>query len=303
MPSVSAASWEVAGVCTATVPAGSQARAFVLCDPKLAASPLNCIARVGGQAVEVRAQRPPENASQTHGKHTWTWFEFDVPAGRSEVAVTILPATASSGYFRGQVGWWLWIEHPLVKRTLELQFAQALASAAPDPLPLPLGQERQRQIVTIRPATTIRTGNRWPADGSAIWLDEAAPDECTQDWGTLQTRQSVWEKPMIVAGRKFERGLGTHANGRIVYELDGGRFKTFRALVGRDEHAGDGRIVFEVWLDGKRLFESGPMTNASPAQVIEVEISGGTVLELRTLDGSDGISGDHGNWADARLLR
>jgi beta-galactosidase len=163
--------------------------------------------------------------------------------------------------------------------------------------------ERQRQIITVRPASIIRTGNRWPASVSAVWLDESSPDECTQNWGTLQTKQSVWEKPMTVAGRKFDRGLGTHANGRIMYELDGGQWKTFRAVIGRDEHAGDGRIVFEVWLDGKRLFESGPMTKESAAQPVELDVSGGKILELRTHDGGDGISGDHGNWADAQLVR
>ena len=108
---------------------------------------------------------------------------------------------------------------------------------------------------------------------------------------------------MIVAGRKFTRGLGTHANGRLAYELSGGRFKTFRCLVGRDEHSGDGRIVFQVWLDGKRAFDSGPMTKAIPAKPVELDISSARLLELRTLDGGDGISGDHGNWAEATLVR
>ena len=56
----------------------------------------------------------------------------------------------------------------------------------------------------------------------------------------------VWDKPMIVAGREFARGLGAHAKGRIVYELAGGRFRAFHCLVGRDEHAFDGRIVFRA---------------------------------------------------------
>jgi beta-galactosidase len=146
-------------------------------------------------------------------------------------------------------------------------------------------------------------GTRWPTDGTTLWLDEVAADEVTQSWGTLQRKQSVWEKPLIVAGRKFERGLGTHANSRIVYDLTGGRFKTFRALVGRDEHAQDGQIAFEVWLDDKRVFASGPMQKTTAAQKVEVDVSAGQVLELRTLDGGDGISGDHGDWVDSQLVR
>ncbi len=62
-------------------------------------------------------------------------------------------------------------------------------------------------------------------------------------------------------------------------------------------------MVFQVWLDGQCRFDSGPMTKATPAKPVEVDVAGAAVLELRTLDGGDGISGDHGNWADAQLVR
>jgi len=89
----------------------------------------------------------------------------------------------------------------------------------------------------------------------------------------------------------------------IVYDLRGGNFKTFRCQVGRDEHAQDGRMSFEVWLDGKKVFDSGPMTKVSTAKQVEVAVQGAGVLELRSLDGGDGIAGDHADWADAQLLR
>ena len=172
------------------------------------------------------------------------------------------------------------------------------------PLPLPIAQDRQRQIVTIVPATPMRAGNRWPKlDRATVFLDEAPPDEVDQDWGKVQLNQSVWQKPMIVAGRKFTRGLGTHADACLEFDLDGGKFKKFRALVGRDEHAMDGQVIFEVWVDGKKRFDSGPMLKATPAKQIDVDVTGAKTLELRTLDGGDGISGDHGNWAEAQLVR
>ena len=45
------------------------------------------------------------------------------------------------------------------------------------------------------------------------------------------------------------------------------------------------------------------MTKTTLAKPIEVNVAGGNVLELRSLDGGDGISGDHANWADAQLMR
>ena len=162
----------------------------------------------------------------------------------------------------------------------------------------------ERQIITIQPTRLLRVGNRWPkSDRPVVYLDEIAPDESSQEWGQLERNRSVWQKEMIIAGQPQRRGLGTHANSRIVYELSGGGFTKFRAVVGRDEHAGDGQIVFQVWLDGQCRFDSGPMTNATPGKPVEVDVAGAAVLELRTLDGGDGISGDHGNWADAQLLR
>ena len=217
--------------------------------------------------------------------------------------MSIKPSEANR-FFRGEVGWWLWAEHRLKKHTLSLEFPKPLPPARPEPLPLPLHMATERQILTIRPAKVLRLGSRWPkGDQPIVHLDEAEPDEVTQGWGTLQRNRSVWGKPMIIAGKRFVRGLGTHANARVVYDLAGGRFRLFRCLVGRDQHAMDGRVVFQVRVDGKMVFDSGPMGKTSAPKTVEVEVSGAAILELLTLDGGDGIAGDHGNWADARLLR
>lgn len=299
--------WKISGACTAKVPQGVKASMYVMFEPRESyrGAP-KFTAQVGGKTVPVRAVLPPKGAEQTHSAHTWTWFAFDVPEGESQAAVAIEPAPdAKAGtFFRGEIGWWLWAEHPLTKYTVAKEFGAPLPPAPNDPLPLPIAQDRQRQIVTIRPASVVRAGNRWPGlDKPAVHLDEIAPDDCQQAWGKLQRNQSVWEKPMIVAGRKFARGLGTHADGRIVYELTGGKFTRFRCLVGRDEHAGDGLVVLQVWVDGQKRFDSGPMRKDTPAKEVDVDVTGGAVLELRTLDGGDGYSGDHGNWAEAQLVR
>lgn len=296
-------SWRLEGRCEVQVPAQSRATMHILCDPKGNPLAADCTAAIDGQPVSVRAVRTPEPPQQAHGPHPWTWFEFDVPSGNHAVALTVRPAKPDASYFRGEVGWWLWAELPLVARaTLTVEYDQPLPEA--EPLPLPIGTESQRQIVTIQPAHVVRVGNRWPKlDQREVFLDEVAPDESVQEWGQLERNRSVWQKEMLIAGQPQRRGLGTHANSRIVYDLGGGGFKKFRALVGRDQHAGDGKIAFQVWLDGQSRFDSGPMTNATPGKSVEVDVAGAAVLELRTLDGGDGISGDHGNWADAQLLR
>jgi len=42
---------------------------------------------------------------------------------------------------------------------------------------------------------------------------------------------------------------------------------------------------------------------ATPAKPVEIDLRGAKLLELRSLDGGDGISGDHADWAEAQLIR
>ncbi|MBM4038027.1 MAG: hypothetical protein FJ290_05890 [Planctomycetes bacterium] len=286
------ASSQIEGKCTAGVPEGTKATMHLLADPRGAAGAIECVALVRDKSVPVRVVRSGGN--QAHSKHPWTWFEFDIPAGKSDVAVSIKPAKGG-GLGRCEAGWWLWAEHPVVKGE---------PPKPSEPLPLPIGQNTQREVITIQAAKVFTAPRVWPkADAPNAWLDELPPDDVTLGWGKLQTNQSVWEKPMTIAGKKFDRGLGTHAESRIVYDLAGGRFKTFRCLVGRDEHAQEGTIAFQVKLDGKVVFDSGPMTKASAAKPVEIDVSRGTTLELLTLDGGDGVGGDHGDWAEAELRK
>jgi hypothetical protein len=275
----------------------------LLCDSRATEGAITCTALVAGKPAQVRRTQQPKQQAQAYAQGPWTWFEFEAPAGRSEVSVCIKPPQKDR-FFRWGAGWWLWAEHPLVKKTLTLEFDRAVPAAKAEPVPLPVNMETEREVMTVQQPNMYRLGTRWAnLPQPAVYLDEAPPDEARQDWGTLQRDKSVWEKEMVIAGRKFTRGLGTHANSRIVYDLSGGRFRTFRCLVGRDEHAGDGRVLFQVVVDGKTAFDSGPMSKASQAKQIAVDVAGASTLELLTLDGGDGISGDHGDWAEAQLLR
>ena len=68
-------------------------------------------------------------------------------------------------------------------------------------------------------------------------------------------------------GTSYERGIGTHANSKIVYDLKGlGRtYARFVSDVGID---GDqqGSVVFQVFADEKKVFDSQLMTAASPTR-------------------------------------
>lgn len=133
-----------------------------------------------------------------------------------------------------------------------------------------------------------------------IYLDSLEPIEVSQDWGELQRNRSVQGNPIQIGSRVFKRGLGTHANSRIVYKLDG-RYKRLTAYVGADREVSGNTVVFQVFGDGKKLWESGLMTVHDEPKRLELDISGVNILELRLTDGGDGINADHADWADAIL--
>lgn len=294
---------KLTGTCTVEVPPGVSAALHLLVDPRRKApEQVECQARVNGKPLAVRAVRSPEKRQQTHLPHPWTWFELPLPAGRSEVTVELL--ARPEAWARCRLGAWLWAEEPLRQATLEVDFAGPLPPAVAEPLPLPIAMDRSRKIAVVHPLQMLGGVARWPdAKRRSVRLDELLPDEESQDWGQVESNRSVGRKPLVIAGTQFARGIGTHANGRVAYDLTGGGFRIFRCRVGRDEQAADGTIVFQVWLDGKQVFDSGPMTRHSPPKTVEITIEGARLLELRTLDGGDGIAGDHGDWVEAELVR
>jgi hypothetical protein len=107
-----------------------------------------------------------------------------------------------------------------------------------------------------------------------------------------------------IKDKQFARGLGTHANGEILVDLSG-RFQTFESEVGVQWMGGtsSGSVVFQVFADGRKLFESGVMRESDPPQPVKVSVQGADELRLVVSDAGDGITADCADWADARLTR
>ena len=174
------------------------------------------------------------------------------------------------------------------------------ANALPSPETISLDARALFEAVDFGSAGIVRAPR--PVEQiEGIFLDALEPARCVQGWGTLRKNQSVWEKPMTIAGRGFRRGVGTHADSRLVYET-GGRYRRFQSWVGADG-ASNATITFEVWADGQKRWASGLMNRQSPARRVDLEVTGVRMIELVVGHGDDDITSVHANWADARLLR
>jgi hypothetical protein len=137
-----------------------------------------------------------------------------------------------------------------------------------------------------------------------VYLDNISPDDVSQDYGTLQVNRGINGKTLSIAGKTFQHGLGTHANSKIVYELQG-EYERFEAKVGVDDAMKDytkSSVVFQVFVDGKKKFDSGVMRINDEPKNVGIDLNNAETLELVVNNAGDGIECDHAVWADAQLF-
>jgi len=146
-----------------------------------------------------------------------------------------------------------------------------------------------------------------PGGASTVYLSDLTRVTAVNGYGPFEYDRSNGDvaagdgKIMSLNGVQFDRGIGVHANSEIVYNLDG-LYTQFEAKIGVDDEVGNaGSVVFQVWADGQKLYDSGLMTGASDTQSVKVDLTGKQQLKLVVTDGGDDIGADHADWADAKL--
>lgn len=109
--------------------------------------------------------------------------------------------------------------------------------------------------------------------------------------------------PLRIGETTYPKGLGHHAPGEIVIDLNG-EYVLFEAEVGVQWQQGTtGSVVFQVYVDGKKRFDSGVMREIDPPKPVRLRVEDAGELRLVVTDAGDGITCDCANWADARLTR
>ncbi|ULH17590.1 NPCBM/NEW2 domain-containing protein (plasmid) [Deinococcus sp. KNUC1210] len=127
-------------------------------------------------------------------------------------------------------------------------------------------------------------------------------------WGPIEKDQSVGGnaagdgKPLTLAGKTYAHGFGVHANSSMTFNL-GAQCATFTSEIGVDDEVGDrGSVVFQVYGDGNKLYDSGVMTGASATKTLSVSVAGVKELKLVVTDSGNGNTNDHADWATPTLL-
>jgi alpha-galactosidase len=163
-------------------------------------------------------------------------------------------------------------------------------------------------LITVLAFSLLGMVQPAPAQDSApnpqiVWLDTLPLKGMTQGWGTPQTNKSVQGKPLSIGGRRFERGVGTHAVSRYVLDLQGGTDR-LTAFVGVDDEMAKprGSVEFVVKGDKKTLWKSEVMHSGDAPKELDLDLRGIKRLELWVTDAGDGTDSDHADWAEAKLV-
>ena len=115
--------------------------------------------------------------------------------------------------------------------------------------------------------------------------------------------RSVDGQPLRLAGKIYDRGLGTQSRSYLVYRLEPG-VKRFQALVGLDDRAGPlGSVVFRVVVDKQERIATPPMSARDAPHPLDLDVAGAKTLVLITDFGDRGEVRDHADWVEARLIR
>jgi hypothetical protein len=117
-----------------------------------------------------------------------------------------------------------------------------------------------------------------------------------------QKNRSVAGRPLTLAGRIFESGLGVHARSQLTFANEGG-FDVLAGVIGIDaETNGRGDCTFVVLGDGQPLYTQR-MTGADPPRDLRVEIGGHKQVTLLVEPGEDLDLADHADWCDIRFIK
>ena len=135
-----------------------------------------------------------------------------------------------------------------------------------------------------------------------VYLSDLKPLCAVSGWEFVRMNRSASGQEISIGGRRYEFGIGTRANSEVSFDVNG-LYGTFSAVVGIDANneSKEGSVEFFVYGDGHRLWRSGPVTRATGAVPVSVNIKGVKRLMLKVTAAGSGTSHDLADWADAKL--
>lgn len=83
------------------------------------------------------------------------------------------------------------------------------------------------------------------ADGTSVWLDEVPFEYGVAGWAKPKMNLNAYDKEIIIGGKIYPHGVFCHANGTLVYPVNG-KYVRFEAEVGIDDTSQGGSAYFQA---------------------------------------------------------
>jgi alpha-galactosidase len=147
---------------------------------------------------------------------------------------------------------------------------------------------------------TLRATNP-PADG--IWVDGLDLNKIGPSWLRARAGKSVRNNLLSLNGVVYPHGIGSIAMSELTIDLKGEAIR-FLSMVGVDDGRknGVGSVNFEVWLDGKKVADSGIVRSGEPPKLMSVDLTGARHMTLFVDNAGDGGRDDDADWAGAAII-
>jgi glucose/arabinose dehydrogenase len=144
-----------------------------------------------------------------------------------------------------------------------------------------------------------------------VYVSDLIAASSTNGFGPLEIDKSNGEdatgdgRTLTLNGITYTKGLGTHADSEVIYNLTPNQYTTFNAKIGIDDEVADGNcgsVIFKIYKDNNLAYTSPIMYPSSATVDVNLDISNTTQLKLITEIAGDNPYCDHGDWADAKLM-
>jgi alpha-galactosidase len=149
------------------------------------------------------------------------------------------------------------------------------------------------------PAVLLRAHT---APANSFWVEELGLEKFSQRRGMPKAGRSIRDRPILLGGVEYPRGIGTRSISEFVIDLKGGATR-FLSMVGIDDVVlhGIGSVTFEVWADDVKVADSGLMRAGDSPKLLSADLRGARVLTLLVDDGGDTSNDDEVAWGGAMI--
>lgn len=166
---------------------------------------------------------------------------------------------------------------------------------------VPFGAARAT-VPAERVARIDISGGRW------VWISELATMSgqhtpmLTLDRPVVPDA-NVLGRPMRIADRSFDRGVGVQTESVMLFDL-AGQYREFVTWLGVDDSGGAlSDVTAEVRVDGEIVFQREHLRKGELVGPVRINLQGANRIELRALFGGNAGVQDWFNWAGAGLVR